>query len=184
MSDSGPFEQRHEETHSFQLDKNASDEAIAAQLRSVHVPEEIIPKIIASFRAGTPSNKITFKRKITLSGSLMPSGFEAEVGNTLSDDTGRTADGTLDCPPEIMQKVMENLFAGNKIAAIKLYHSYSGLDLKRSKEFVEMVETELRANRPGEFKTAPQKSGCSVRVGMIVVALSGFAAGLFALLRS
>lgn len=67
--------------------------------------------------------------------------------------------------PEIEQQVREALYAGNKIAAIKVYREGSDLGLKESKDAVEALETELRAKEPTRF-TRPAGKGC---LGVVLV---------------
>jgi len=71
--------------------------------------------------------------------------------------------------PEATKQIEEQVFAGQKIAAIKLYREHSGEGLKEAKDFVETLEAELRAKDPGKFVSRPAGKGC---LGMLV--LCGF----------
>ena len=68
--------------------------------------------------------------------------------------------------PEAAKQIEEQVFAGQKIAAIKLYREHSGEGLKEAKDFVEALETELRAKEPGRFTARPAGKGC---LGMLVL---------------
>src|SRR4051812_10167619 len=54
------------------------------------------------------------------------------------------------------QQIIELLFAGRKIEAIKVYRTQTGAGLKEAKDAVENLEAELRISSPGFFA---QKSG-------------------------
>jgi len=53
------------------------------------------------------------------------------------------------------------LFVGKKIQAIKVYRQATGQGLKESKDFVEALERQLRAEMPENFETPPAKAGCA-----------------------
>ena len=55
--------------------------------------------------------------------------------------------------------IHEALFAGQKIAAIKLYREAIDSSLKDAKDAVEAMETVLRAESPGRFKPSAAKRG-------------------------
>lgn len=59
--------------------------------------------------------------------------------------------------------VVELLFAGKKIPAIKLYREQvkPGTGLAEAKEAVERLEAGLRAQHPEKFTASAQKSGCA-----------------------
>lgn len=52
------------------------------------------------------------------------------------------------------QKVTASIFAGQKIQAIKLYNEVTGAGLKESKDYVESLERQLRAEKPESFHAA------------------------------
>lgn len=60
--------------------------------------------------------------------------------------------------PEQRQNFADALYAGRKIEAIKQLRQLSGLGLKESKDIIDHLEAELRAEHPERF-TAPKKSG-------------------------
>ncbi|MBX3177560.1 MAG: ribosomal protein L7/L12 [Candidatus Hydrogenedentes bacterium] len=74
-------------------------------------------------------------------------------------------------PEEDAQRMTEAIFAGRKIEAIKIYKEATGTGLKESKEFVEDLERQLRAECPERF-AAGAKAGCGA------VVLLGGAIGL------
>lgn len=71
-------------------------------------------------------------------------------------------------PPEMAKQIADEVFAGNKISAIRLYREFSGKGLKESKEFVEALEAELRGKEPGKFTASPKGKGC---LGMAIACL-------------
>jgi ribosomal protein L7/L12 len=52
------------------------------------------------------------------------------------------------------------LFAGRKIEAIKLHREATGCGLKDSKDFIDALEEQLRAESPEKF-ARPAKQGCA-----------------------
>jgi|SRR5580765_5015257 hypothetical protein len=50
-----------------------------------------------------------------------------------------------------LNEIREEIFAGRKITAIKLYRQYSGLGLAEAKDAVEEMERKLREESPGKF---------------------------------
>lgn len=68
------------------------------------------------------------------------------------------------------QAIIDSLYAGQKIQAIKFYRESSGKSLKESKEFVERLETELRRENPEAFKNA-SGTGCGVSSAVFFLVL-------------
>lgn len=64
-------------------------------------------------------------------------------------------------PEEDAKKMTDFIFAGQKIAAIKMYKEGTGLGLKESKDVIDALEKQLREECPDEFAHAA-KTGCSV----------------------
>lgn len=74
-----------------------------------------------------------------------------------------------------MRQVGAAIAAGNKIEAIKQYRLATGAGLKDSKEIVERLTLELRAQDPARFAATPAGKGCmSVIVISVVGALALF----------
>ncbi|MBI3875607.1 MAG: ribosomal protein L7/L12 [Verrucomicrobia bacterium] len=69
----------------------------------------------------------------------------------------RTVAASPDLPNE---RLHAELFAGNKIAAIKLHREATGSGLAEAKQHVEKLEAELRAQQPEKFVKPAGKSGC------------------------
>ncbi len=80
--------------------------------------------------------------------------------------------------PETKDELMAELFAGRKIAAIKIYREVTGLGLAEAKDFVDTLETRLREEVPEKF-TSPKSAGCS---SVILFALCGSGALIWTLL--
>lgn len=64
-------------------------------------------------------------------------------------------------PEEDAKKMTEFIFAGQKIAAIKMYKEATGLGLKESKDVIDALEKQLREECPENFAHAA-KTGCSL----------------------
>ncbi len=70
-------------------------------------------------------------------------------------------------------KIAEQLAAGRKIEAIKLHREATGLGLKESKEFVDALIPQLKAQDPEKYsKLDAAGKGCA-SVILIVLGLSG-----------
>jgi hypothetical protein len=72
--------------------------------------------------------------------------------------------------PEIQAaRIKEEIFAGNKIQAIKLHRELTGMGLKESKDAVEAMEAELRRTSPTLFSQTPGKAtGCLSLIALVV----------------
>jgi ribosomal protein L7/L12 len=62
--------------------------------------------------------------------------------------------------------IYEALFAGRKIEAIKLHREATGCGLKDSKDCIDALEAQLRAESPEKF-ARPQKRGCAAMVLLV-----------------
>jgi hypothetical protein len=82
------------------------------------------------------------------------------------------------------QEVENEIFAGRKISAIKLYRKATGTELVDAKKAIEGMEVNLRRRSPENFISSGSKSGCMTVVAC--AALIGGAAVLFSfcILRS
>ena len=80
----------------------------------------------------------------------------------------------MELPDDKRLAILEAIYGGRKIEAIKLVREAGSCGLKEAKEFVEKLSDELYAKEPGKFTAAPAgKSGC---VGVILVAAAILAA--------
>ena len=72
------------------------------------------------------------------------------------------------------EAIEQELFAGRKIAAIKLHREATGTGLAEAKKAVEDLEVDLRRRCPERFVSGAQKSGClGVLAVMTVLAVGG-----------
>ena len=58
-----------------------------------------------------------------------------------------------------MNAIIDLIYAGQKIQAVKEYRDLRGTSLKESKDFVEELESELRGKSPDKFTVS--KGGCA-----------------------
>ncbi|MBI5395245.1 MAG: ribosomal protein L7/L12 [Verrucomicrobia bacterium] len=79
--------------------------------------------------------------------------------------------------PQQTDAIIDALYGGRKIEAIKLYREATGAGLAESKGFVEKLEAELRAQHPDKFKTPPGGKGCAVGAG-VFLAIVALGAGV------
>jgi hypothetical protein len=83
------------------------------------------------------------------------------------------------------QRIIEALYAGRKIDAIKVYRQATNSDLLTAKSFVEGLEARLRSETPERFAASPvQGCGCSAMLLVVIlVFLLGGAVGAYVALR-
>jgi ribosomal protein L7/L12 len=84
-------------------------------------------------------------------------------------------------PEEDAKKMTDFIFAGQKIAAIKMYKEATGLGLKESKDVIDALEKQLREECPENF-THAAKTGCSVVLagGVLLALAAGAMAAVWA----
>ena len=85
-------------------------------------------------------------------------------------------------PDSKIEQIKRALFAGQKIAAIKIYREQTNSGLAEAKAAIEKLEAELRASSPEKFTAAPAKMGC-VGVVLVLVLVGVMAGVVFSLLR-
>ena len=83
-------------------------------------------------------------------------------------------------PAEVAQQIANCIYAGQKLQAIKLYRDSSGQGLKESKDFIELLEVELRGKEPEKFTVMPAGKGClgmvaALGLGTLAALVSAFA---------
>ncbi len=71
------------------------------------------------------------------------------------------------------QEIENQIFAGRKLEAIKLYRDFTGAELVDAKNAVEDLEVDLRRRAPDRFIGTAQKSGCLGVVLATVAAAAG-----------
>jgi hypothetical protein len=80
--------------------------------------------------------------------------------------------------------IIAHIFAGRKIAAIKVHREATGEGLAESKRFIEALEARLREESPEGFAAAaPAGCGPGVVAVILLTAILAGAAGLALLLR-
>ncbi|HVY68648.1 MAG TPA: hypothetical protein VHH73_01900 [Verrucomicrobiae bacterium] len=63
-------------------------------------------------------------------------------------------------PPIHDPRILNAIYAGEKISAIKLYRdAYPGMDLSQAKDAVEALEEELRRQAPEQFRGGASPTG-------------------------
>ncbi len=80
---------------------------------------------------------------------------------------------------EKIDAINQALFAGRFIEAIKIYRTCTGSGLKEAKDFIEALETRLRAEMPERFTAPPRVKvevstrGCAAIAFLIAAAIAG-----------
>ena len=75
------------------------------------------------------------------------------------------------------EAILDAIFQGRKLDAVKRYKTASGLGLKESKEFVEDLTQRLKSESPEQFRIADSSSGCAssllfASVAILVVSIA------------
>jgi Ribosomal protein L7/L12 C-terminal domain len=68
-----------------------------------------------------------------------------------------------------LDQISGALYAGKKIAAIKMYREATGAGLVEAKETVELIERALRESQPEKFTALPSNRGCLAIVIVLFV---------------
>lgn len=78
--------------------------------------------------------------------------------------------------PEQLEQIHNELFAGRKISAIKIYREATHIRLKEAKEAIEAMARDLYQRSPGRFTRDPNaKRGCGTAMLFFVVAAAALA---------
>lgn len=77
-------------------------------------------------------------------------------------------------PDEVWAEIKKELYAGNKIQAIKIYRDVTKLGLKESKDAIEKLEAELRNADPSLFKSSG--AGCFSRAALFALTVATYLA--------
>ena len=87
-------------------------------------------------------------------------------------------------PPAVMEEIMEAIYKGRKLNAVKIYKESSGKSLLEAKTFIEGLTAELKSTSPEKFDTK-SATGCAGLILLlatsfgvaVVVAAKGFSMG-------
>ena len=82
-------------------------------------------------------------------------------------------------PPETVTAINDAIFAHRKIEAIKIYREATGQGLKESKDFIESLTDQLRAEVPEKFGPEPSGIGCAGTMLMLAFLAVLSAVGIF-----
>ena len=74
-----------------------------------------------------------------------------------------------DVPSDQMREILDHIYRGERIHAVKLYREFRECSLLEAKEFIEQLESELREQSPQEFK--PSSTGCASILAMAALLL-------------
>lgn len=87
---------------------------------------------------------------------------------------------TAGLPEDKAREMTEEIFAGRKIQAIKMYREAMGVGLKESKEFIDELTRQLREECPERF-SASAKAGCGavVMFGAFLSLAAGYGVATF-----
>ncbi len=69
---------------------------------------------------------------------------------------------SVELTSEIRQKIIDEIKAGRKISAIKLYREYTDCSLVDAKDFIEALTSQLKEQDPEAFQKAGVGCGTSV----------------------
>ena len=112
-------------------------------------------------------------------------GCDLKTAKRLIEDVMFNVNATRQFPPDFkgidegeVELILDEIFAGRKLDAVKRYKAASGCGLKASKEFVEDLTEKLKRDSPDQFQTVSSSSGCasvllvSLVFGMAITSLA------------
>jgi len=73
-------------------------------------------------------------------------------------------------PEQVMEQIESSLYAGNMVAAVKLYHDSTGIGLVEAKSEIERHEAELRRLSPERFTSVvrmPPQMSCLLLLAVL-----------------
>ena len=82
------------------------------------------------------------------------------------------------------EQIEKEIFAGQKIGAIKLYREVTGVGLAEAKQAVENMEVDLRRRSPENFISGGKKSGCTSVLACAALIIAAAMLVSFYILRS
>lgn len=88
---------------------------------------------------------------------------------------------TFEVTDDQHSRIVDALYGGRKIEAIKIYRQATNCDLLTAKTFIEELETRLRGETPERFTAAPAQgcSGAALLIVIFMVFLLGGALGAY-----
>jgi ribosomal protein L7/L12 len=121
--------------------------------------------IRSALAAGRKIEAIKLYRESTGAGLVEAKAFVERLD--LDSSVSTTAPHSID--DDTARRIQTAIFAGQKIEAIKLHRTATGMGLRESKDFIEALEAELRRIEPGKF-TAPPAKGCASMILCVLLA--------------
>ena len=73
-------------------------------------------------------------------------------------------------PKQLEGEIAGLLFAGHRAEAVKRYCQLTGNDAKEAGDFIESLETALRAKLPGRFVAVPAGKGHLIMIALLAAA--------------
>ncbi|MCG6158515.1 ribosomal protein L7/L12 [Rubinisphaera margarita] len=84
-----------------------------------------------------------------------------------------------DLTPADRQRIVDALYTGQKLQAIKHYREATGVGLKESKDFIDGLEQTLRKEHPERMQSTT--SGCSSTASLLMIVVLAIIAGAWAM---
>jgi ribosomal protein L7/L12 len=131
------------------------------------ISNETLEAIRSALAAGRKIDAIKLYREASGAGLAEAKNFVERLERGASVDANEI-NGLSD---EIVQQIQAAVFAGQKIEAIRLHRTATGMGLKESKDFVEALEARLRSLSPGEF-APPRQKGCSMMLLVMLLMIA------------
>ena len=126
------------------------------------LPEEILGAIYDSIYEGKKLHAIKIYRDHTKSSLVDSRDAIFAMERQLQDEAPeRFAVPRREANGKEIDAVLDAIFKGNKLLAVKLYRNASGASLIAAKEFVEDLTAKLREEQADQF-TRDEKKGCTV----------------------
>ena len=84
-----------------------------------------------------------------------------------------------DLTPQQVEEIAEQLAAGRKIQAIKLYREATGKGLAEAKQFIDALIPKLKEQDPDKFASVGNSSGAGCGSAVLLMVLLGAAAATY-----
>ncbi len=76
------------------------------------------------------------------------------------------------------ERIIDALYAGRRIDAVKIYRQATATDLTSAKRFIDQLEARLREESPESF-SAPARKGCGAPLLIVIVGVLGAGIGFY-----
>lgn len=135
-------------------------------MRFDELPEDVLADISNEIQAGRKLAAVKLYKDAT-GLSLLESKTAVEgLAEQMQKNPSKTTEGkSFAQTPDLHDKILDSIFRGEKLQAVKLYRDNAGVSLREAKEFIEDLTDKLQEEAADQFESGNR--GC---LGLISVA--------------